>query len=406
MLLVLSGALAQDARIVLTGNPPTDRKVVGSRSTAKFMEEAETERAAAKVVLDRLKNPPAGKERTAWLVRDGERTQVWPPVKGGPKLTELPDGAIWAFKQAVSGPWNPPRERDMLVRDGEGLHPATLRVEEDGTITVFSANALEVPGPVVPMPKIERDFGVDLVEEAGRTFQPEMLRALDEALHLLTPAERARIEGVQIARLPELDRLYLGSWRPSQTPWTAYVEHELLGRVELSDIVPEEILWFVGPVDAPRSPRVLEVLEALGRAVADADRRKQVAELGERRRAHIARHEELTAWYDAFTEKEKSRAPGLKAERLQLQQALAEQEAEQKALDDLLIELTARNNPMIQSLMKAAGGPVAASPFTSESVSPEEAFASAFALYHVDPDALLWATPAVHAWFTTYLDGQ
>ena len=89
MLLVLSGALAQDARIVLTGNPPTDRKVVGSRSTAKFMEEAETERAAAKVVLDRLKSPPAGKERTAWLVRDGERTQYVLHNKGDTVIFEF-----------------------------------------------------------------------------------------------------------------------------------------------------------------------------------------------------------------------------------------------------------------------------------------------------------------------------
>jgi hypothetical protein len=171
-------------------------------------------------------------------------------------------------------------------------------------------------------------------------WDPEALGLLDEALGRLSPGELEALRGVEYVR---------GSAEPVgplvDGLVARYAFDEAGGRIEVFDAATDPgIDRFVGSPEAPLHAALHPILHELGHALSDAPARRAQAE------------------------------------------ALEESAGRWRA-----------SNPVTAAY--AAVAAEAVGPTRYGRTAPAEGFAEAFALYHLDPEALLRVMPGVHAWF-------
>lgn len=201
------------------------------------------------------------------------------------------------------------------------------------------------------------------IEDAGSAWSSEELAHLETALSLLSPAERLAVQGLLFGREASSRRMpgrELAYYDPRRNP----------PRIDVFD-VGFHGFWsgFVGPVDAPIAAPVMTLLHEIGHALADLPLRQ--------------------AW-DRFVALDQDWREASDPEKIEaLAQARKEARREMRRLG--------LDGPVIQDYRQVRGP--RRGPTSWAWRQAHESFAEAFALYHLDPDALRRALPAVHDWF-------
>lgn len=320
-------------------------------------------------------------------------------VHGGQdaKVGALPDealGAIWVASEDGRAV-----HYDLRMPDARGvLRPVSVRL--DGEVWTITTRTGPAPQPVDPG-RLQAALGSAglVVRPGGRPWEAHVAEAIVRALARLTPAERAALKGVGIARQPgrgaEGDKAATyhtdGSWIALYDPAAASAQR------------------FVGSPNDPYPPTSLVFLHEVAHAIADRPLRGIVQEHEQRRLAAMKEQEALKRdieRHNAELARYRARPSDAEAERLRLQEASlgARRDqigAEVAQLNAAVTSMSSggkeRITPMGAAYRREVGHPVTRYGETSA----DEAFAEAFALYHLDPEALEQVAPGALAWFRT-----
>jgi hypothetical protein len=151
------------------------------------------------------------------------------------------------------------------------------------------------------------------------------------------------------------------------------------------------------------------ILHEIGHVVSFEERRRTSLRreaLRARRAVRAARYE---AQRDEYT-RDRARviagdtsaelAEGLQRSLAELEREHAELRAEAEVIGAMRAEVDRLRDGLtsVESAYSSLPGALAG-PTSYGRSNAQESFAEAFALYHLDPDALRWLTPAVHDWF-------
>lgn len=237
--------------------------------------------------------------------------------------------------------------------------------------------------------------------EGGAQWDPRTTGALRDALQHLTPAERAQLADITWVRRPRPPH------PPSHTDLHAasFIVDDSGARIEIYDETLTSSMRFVGPLDDPSSPAVAVLLHEIAHAIADAPLRTLGREYERRRKAHDAARAQHTQEVHALNRQidtyNRAPTPALRAaiesEAARLKQANDDLEALARQLQSAhaALEKDATVSPMAAAYQMAVG----IAPTAYGRVSPDEAFAEAFALHELDPAALERISPEAARWF-------
>lgn len=341
---------------------------------------------AAKAAKKQLKE----NDRSIWLASaDGSRVHVHPREAGAPSLKKLPNGLAWGALVGASSLQVPEREIDMVVRDDQkALRPITIRFEGDDVVLRAGSQIPRLAG-VVTMPGLEKTYGLELVAQAD-SFPLDPLRALRHAMQKLSPAEQEVLKGLRVVRLIEPEAK---SHIPDGEAWVGYQVRDLVGQIEVYGKPRGRISWFVGPVDAPEHALVFEMLHHLGKAIADRTRSLEGAELLAARKDFEGRKAVLDARY------ERVEASGSSADRRAFNADLEAMEAELVELNAATQRMNELEHAVAARFVSDLGGLPHAAITRNSRKDVNDAFADAFALFHLDPEALRWVSPEAADWF-------
>lgn len=262
-------------------------------------------------------------------------------------LRALPPEVVWAaWSTAVA--WARGAELDLLVDD----RAVTVwwSVHRDLTVAWSDGPVWHPPTGVTGELLVER-YGIGGVFDGDAPWGEAELGTLDLALSLLTDEERVAVDGVRFVRQVTSPRTAreLAWYDPTVEP----------PEISLFDAAFEmETQGFVGPVDAPLPAGVGSLLHEIGHALADVEARSAWRACGE------------------------ARASGDRERRREACRAYA---------------AVRRRGPEIDAWQAFRDGRPGPSSFGFR--DPHESFAEAFALAHVDPDALDRSLPGATAWF-------
>lgn len=270
-------------------------------------------------------------------------------VDGAPvdDLGSLPPEVVWAAWSTALG-WARGAELDLLV-DGA---PVTVwwSVDRDLTLAWSDATIWRAPTGVTSEWLVDT-YGIGGVFDGDRTWGAAELATLDLSLSLLTDEELPAVSGVRFVREGVSPRglRELAWYDPTDEP----------PEISIFDAAFDiESDGFVGPVDAPLPAGVGSILHEIGHALADLEAR------------------------DAWLRCGVARAGSDREERRDACRAYAE---------------VRRRGPRIDAWQRFRDGRPGPSSFGFR--NPHESYAEAFALAHVDPDALERALPGATSWF-------
>lgn len=292
---------------------------------------------------------------------------------GEPIAPEALDAAELYVLIATAGRWSRGAELDMIVRepgvewidlDGQTV---TLWIDRDGAVTVDSGDT-PIPWRIPPshsdvgrwQREISEAYALDGFEGPWGLKE---LAFVDMALEMLSDEERTALVGVRMVRLADSPR------RASEMAW--YGPSTVPPRLEVYDAAFQEFgHGFVGPLDQPMPTPVMTLLHEFGHAIVDRPLRDTHA-----------------AWQTARVASERMVDPA------RFQAAFDRARALRDCYEGL-----GRDGPVIASYRSVRGrtrGPTTYGWWRRE----HESFAEAFALHHLDPDALRRVMPEVAAWF-------
>lgn len=244
------------------------------------------------------------------------------------------------------------------------------------------------------------DLGTMSVENGAR-WEPAATAAVRGALEVLTPEERAFLANVRWVRRPRPTRAMSTTGLHAAT----YIVDDADARIEVYDDTLVPTTRFVGPLDRPSTPATAVILHEMGHAIADAPLRALAADYERQRLAHDAGRKQLETdlavhnqAIDRFN-KTRNAALGQSLERdgprIRAEAQRLNERAAQLAVARAAMEGGQQVSPMARLFAEEVGGTATA----YARHTPDEAFAEAFALYHLDPDALERAQPGALAWF-------
>lgn len=279
-----------------------------------------------------------------WVAADGRERSLTTDREGLGKLGFAERAALWL---ALSGSENG-GENDLRVRvAGKGSVPVSVLLALDGSVRVLSARrGGGLDEPVLSEEGIRERFA--LKGRLPGSWHEKERRALTESLELLAPEELELVRRIvwdREARSRDGDESRAALYEMKGCRAVIYL---------YSSALRADRFRFVGDADAPKSAVLHSIVHEIGHAFEQAAAR----------RAYCAAEE----------------ARGAKA----------------SALVDEGNRLAGRS-PVVEGYLRALAGLPA--PTDYGNASAHESFAESFALFHVDPAALLRARPAVHAWF-------
>ncbi len=291
----------------------------------------------------------------------------------GPDRLEILEPAELYVLIATAGRWSRGAELDMMVRrpevewidlDGDSV---TLWVGRDGSVTVASGDT-PIPWRIPPSHSDVGRWKAEIAETyaldgfSGPWALQELAFVL-MALEALTEEERTALVGVRLVRLADSPR------RPSEMAW--YGPSTDPPRLEVYDAAFQEYgHGFVGPLDRPMPTPVMTLLHEFGHAVVDRPLRDTHA-----------------AWRRARDASERMVDPA------RFQAAYDRATVLRSCYRGL-----GDDGPVIEAY-RAVRGRVRGPTTYGWRGRHHESFAEAFALHHLDPDALRRVMPDVAAWF-------
>lgn len=273
---------------------------------------------------------------------------------GVASLDALPPEAVYAVWGTLR-PWARGAELDLLVDTGRGARPVTVwwSTRRDAVVA-WGDGPVERPKP--PRDGVEawrEDLALryGLGEIGGAVaWTSDEVADVATALARLSPEELAGLDGIALRRMavsPRSAARELAYFDPSHEPPI----------LDFYDLAFEEGGYgFVGDVAAPAPAAAMTALHEFGHVLADAPFR----------RAYVAY---LEAWE-------------------------ADPTVEQPYRD---YQALGRASPVVAAWEAFRGR--RKGPSSSGFRDPDESFAEAFALWHLDPDALERALPGARAWF-------
>jgi len=287
------------------------------------------------------------------------------PVPGA-QVASLSDAELYAVL-AASGRWSRGAELDLLVPAADGPTPTTIWVDLEGGVRVASGTQpLQAPLPPAHVDELlwqaEIAESYDLDGFSG-TWTLIELGYVVMALDRLTPEELAAMTGVHFARVAQSPRraAEMARYEPSELP----------PRLEVYDAAFEEFgHGFVGPLDHPVPTPVMTVLHECGHVIVDRPLRET---------------------YDAF------RMALEASEGMVDGQAFASAYDRAQEIERCYRQLGS-TGPVLDQFVAIRGKTRGPTSYGWRS-RHHEAFAEAFALHHLDPDALRRVMPAVSEWF-------
>lgn len=285
-------------------------------------------------------------------------------------LAELPIEVQYAI-YATSKAWARSAELDLRVDLGRGPYSVQLRWSRRREVDVEWSER-EPARAALPPGLTLADWQAHLAERYGfASFGGDVAWTEDEvadvayALGCLSPAERAPLAGVDLLRTsvsPRSASRELAYFDPTTEPPS-------LSFFDLAfDPEPDA---FVGPASAPVAAGTMTALHELGHLLADAPLRRAYE-------AYIA------AWDAWQVEVDPDR--------------LAELREAEKARYREYVRL-GRSGPVVEAWDEFRAGRLGPSSYGFR--EKNESFAEAFALYHLDPDALERTLPGAVAWFAS-----
>lgn len=316
---------------------------------------------------------------------------VQPVDEAGLRTLPLPLlGAAWMMdeRKLRGAEW----DGVVPVLDVGGV-PLTVWHEMNGKLRI-RARLAEQPmqEPPVSASDLSSRYGI-FAPQAGDVPWSEAQRTrLDEALALLSLAERPLLEGVAFFRYHQK-----GAKKAEQYRGRYVVEHGM-GRVEIYDAAfTDDDGAFVGePVD-PRPPSLWVILHEIGHAIGGAPYRRLAQDWA---KGQPGLAQKIQRVYDIDRQlrdiTDEAQAQALYNEGMRL---VAEANAEgttQAALGDRLRDEQA-DRTVLAEYRRVRG--IGNGPTPYGRISMAESFAESFALFHLDPNALRRVYPRVYDWF-------
>ncbi len=297
-------------------------------------------------------------------------------------------------------------EIDLLARTDDEVRPVSAIWDgPDALLIQVGASWSGAARDVGELGEFLSRWNLELERDQAVDWHGAELALLDQALALLSPRERARVE-----QLP-FRRSAAGFTLPNGKPAAAAYRTDFVQgyRFEFYSVnTRADSGGFIGAPSRPHSRQLLTVLHELGHAIADHDRRLQVlpllspirqlnASFGEGERADAALEPDPTD-QAALTRRRDALARNLAAA-----DALTALGLPPERLDELNAWLETPT-PIELALAEQLGD---APPITEyAATSPSEGFAEFFAYAHLDPDAMRRVYPQVAEWLLSgrYLD--
>ena len=242
-------------------------------------------------------------------------------------------------------------EIDVLLGNDEDFLPIT--VFDDGALLVVEEGQTVGPAQLFPRgPSLGSLTRRGVAVRADDPWDRVALGVVERALDVLSEPERALVADVVFRREAKA---------PPELPQATALYHESReATVSLFDRAMLPSARFIGSPSAPWPMSAKTVVHELGHALSARPRRRM--------RELIAQRQGRTISVEAKTR-----------------------------FEALGVELFDQDSPAARAFAKLRPPSRGVTPYGRTSV--EESFAEAFALYHLDPDALRRIDPAVHAWF-------
>ncbi|MEQ1564504.1 MAG: hypothetical protein ABMA64_02615 [Myxococcota bacterium] len=287
------------------------------------------------------------------------------PAGAADRVEALPPEVLYAV-WICTKPWTRGAELDLRVDLGDGPRLVQLRWTTDRAVEVAWADGEPRRAEMPPGTQAEWRDGLTRAYGLGGfegEWTDDEVGDVALALELLTDDELVALDGVVVARAsasPRAPQRELAYFDPTTEP----------PRLSFFDLAFEsEPDSFAGPPDRPVSAGVTTALHEFAHTVADAPLRRAYE-------AYLAR------WRAGRDEADPQTAAAIRDDA--------------RAMFRAYVRL-GRSGPVVEAWDEFRDG--RKGPSTYGFREPNESFAEAFALYHVDPDALDRAIPGASAWF-------
>lgn len=322
--------------------------------------------------------------------RDPASGSVTPLVADGDGLllSGLQQPALAGLWMALSGSLEPGSEHDLVLGSGDEMRPVTVWLESKTSLVVSMGTAVPpLPTGDPPMDGIVTGHGLAGAREDGAVFEPRVRAVIDVSLAQLSPVERAAMADVTLVRVAGKAPGTHGQW-VNTAEFRSRTDH---GEMAFFDDLLRPTGLFMGPVLAPIHPAHGTVLHEVAHAVDNAPLRARM-------RAYNLASTEYNRRVEASNAEGKalSKMP----DRSRPADRLAAHEAEATALNAVYAALQ-EERVVVEAIrpvsdgFRARFGDITRYGATADA----EAFAEAFALFHVDRDALTRVSPEAVAWF-------
>ncbi|MEZ4323143.1 MAG: hypothetical protein R3F61_37095 [Myxococcota bacterium] len=303
----------------------------------------------------------------------------------GTGFASLEPPALMAVWMATMGYLDPGVEYDLVLGRGKDLRPVTVWFEDARSLVVSQGPSIALPPEGPPIDAIVQRYALVGSEEQAAVFEPRVRGVIDQAFARLSPLELAALSDVTLIRLAGKAPGTKGKWINT----AEFRSEPERGTMVFFDDLLRPTGLFVGPVDDPSHPALHTVLHEVGHAIDSAPLRLASS--------HFNRDSEA---YNAAVDATNAEGKALRSMKSPPADRVAAHQAATERLEQESARLSERRTALERHVRVSEGFRARFSGVTMYGdTSDTEAFAEAFALFHLDPAALERVSPDAAAWF-------